>query len=100
MNRHIASFSFFIFFALVVLATAPAYAACSSPPAAAGSMNWNGTAMQFCDGTNWNNMGVSGGSAGYGAVWSGSSAVTYDTALYVDTTNHALGVGTASPSTK
>ena len=63
-------------------------------------MNWSGTAMQFCDGTNWNNMGVSGGSAGYGAVWSSSSAVTYDAALYVDTTNHALGIGTTSPSTK
>ena len=39
------------------------------------------------------------GSAGYGAVWSGASALTYDSALYVDTTNHRVGIGTASPGT-
>jgi len=43
--------------------------------------------------------GLSGGSAGYGAVWSSSSALTYDSALYVDTTNHRLGIGTTSPAT-
>jgi hypothetical protein len=44
--------------------------------------------------------GVSGGSAGYGVVWSSSSALTYDSALYVDTTNHRVGIGTASPAAR
>jgi hypothetical protein len=41
---------------------------------------------------------LSGGSAGYAAAWSSSSALTYDSALYVDTTNHRIGIGTTSPS--
>jgi len=45
--------------------------------------------------------GVTGsGSTGYGAVWSSSSALTYDSAFYVDTTNHRVGIGTTSPGQK
>jgi hypothetical protein len=100
MNLRITSFASFVFFGLLVLVAAPADAACSSPTGTAGSMNWNGTAMQFCDGTTWANIGgggLSGGSAGYGAVWSSSSALTTDSALYIDTTNHRVGIGTTSP---
>src|SRR5262249_7517075 len=44
--------------------------------------------------------GVSGGSAGYAAVFSSATALTYDTALYVDTTNHRVGIGTSAPTAK
>jgi hypothetical protein len=40
---------------------------------------------------------LSGGAAGYGAVWSSASALTHDSALYVDTTNHRVGIGTTTP---
>jgi hypothetical protein len=40
---------------------------------------------------------LSGGAAGYGAVWSSPSALTYDSALYMDTTNHRVGIGTTTP---
>jgi hypothetical protein len=59
----------------------------------------DGTKFLKDDGT-WATPGLSGGSTGYGAVWSSSSALTYDNALYVDTGNHYLGVGTTSPGTK
>jgi hypothetical protein len=59
---------------------------------------------QVCNsGTNtWGNgtVGLSGGSAGYGAVWTGASALTADSALYIDTTNHRVGIGTTSPANK
>jgi hypothetical protein len=52
------------------------------------------------DGT-WSTISaLSGGSAGYGAVWSSAAALTYDSALYIDTTNHRVGIGTSSPGYK
>ena len=52
--RHILAAATFLAFSLL---PALAAAACASPTANAGSMNWNGTAMQVCDGTSWNNLG-------------------------------------------
>lgn len=35
------------------------YAACASPTAEAGSLNWTGTAFEFCNGTSWAALGGS-----------------------------------------
>jgi hypothetical protein len=56
----------------------------------AGTLTWNGSAVG-------GGGSLSGGSAGYAAVWSGASALTYDSALFVDTTNHRVGIGTTNP---
>jgi hypothetical protein len=59
-------------FAAALVPTAPALAAgCSSPPGTAGDQFYNNTysVMQFCNGTNWVNMGYTGAtSGGVGAV--------------------------------
>lgn len=61
-----------------------AFAACASPTANAGSMNWNGTAMVVCDGTSWGNLGAS--------QWSDGASG----AVYYSSGN--VGIGTTSPS--
>jgi len=83
--------------ALSFLFAPPLWAACTSPNGSAGEMTWDTamTAFKYCDGTTWKGFGgVSGGSAGYGAVWSSAGALTYDSALYIDTTTHRVGIGT------
>ena len=88
--------------ALSLIFAAPAFAACSSPTGNEGNIVYDKTnhVLTYCNGTNWVTAGggLSGGSAGYGAVWSSSSALTYDSSLYVDTTNHRVGIGTTAPA--
>jgi hypothetical protein len=57
-----------------------AHAACTSPAAAAGSLNWNSgtTQFQYCDGTTWQNFGVAA-SFGAGTLSAPGWAVTGDT---------------------
>lgn len=55
------------------------FAACASPTGNAGSLNWNGTAFQYCDGTNWQSF--SGGS---------SYDTTPDTFTFTDVTGQNL----------
>jgi hypothetical protein len=70
----------------VLFAAATANAACTSPTAAIGSMNWGGTAFQFCDGTTWQNFGSS--------QWSNGTAG----AIYYNGGN--VGIGTTSPASQ
>jgi hypothetical protein len=67
-----------------------AFAACTSPSGAAGSLNWNSgtTSFQYCDGTTWQNFGVAP-SFGAGTVGAPGWAVTgdTDTGLWAPVTN-------------
>lgn len=80
-----------LFFALLVIAALPALfastlnAACASPTAEAGSLDWNGTAFQYCDGATWNAFGGSQWSNGAGG------AISYSSGF--------VGIGTATPAT-
>ncbi len=47
MKRILLLIAAFIFF------SPAAFAACASPTGVLGSMNWNGTSYNYCDGTNW-----------------------------------------------
>lgn len=70
---------------LSVLIASSARAACTSPAAGAGSMNWSGTAFQACDGTNWQALG--------GQWLNGTSgAISYS--------GGNIGIGTTSPAAK
>lgn len=68
----------------LALSSTDAGAACTSPAAAAGSLNWNVTAFQFCDGTAWQ--------AFNGSQWSNGAS----SAIYYNAGN--VGIGTNSPS--
>jgi hypothetical protein len=56
---------FFLFSFLLFVFTGPAFAACSTPAGVEGDQFYNTTysVMQFCNGTNWVNMGAMGGGA-------------------------------------
>ena len=65
----------------------------------------------FCDGVAWtytsmgtSGAGLTGGTAGYIPYWSSATALASDTTaggqLFWDSTNHSMGLGTATPSTK
>lgn len=69
---------------LSLLLPAGLQAACTSPAANAGSMNWNGTVFQFCDGTAWQNFGSSQWATG------ASSAIYYNSGN--------VGIGTSAPA--
>jgi hypothetical protein len=68
-------------------------------------MRYGSGNIQYCNGSAWSTMtsGTStvtgAGTANYGAVWSGATTLVTDSALYVDTTNHRIGIGTTSPGT-
>ncbi|MEZ5902400.1 MAG: LamG-like jellyroll fold domain-containing protein [Alphaproteobacteria bacterium] len=49
----------FLAMTLILVFSAPAFAACANPVGAAGDMTYNNTdyVMQWCDGTNWNGVG-------------------------------------------
>jgi hypothetical protein len=95
--------------ALALLLPSHAYAACTSPAGASGSLNWDGTKFQYCNNSNvWTDFGGGGGTPGgsttqvqynnagaFGAdsgfTYAGSGAATITgaaaTALSVTTTN-------------
>jgi hypothetical protein len=56
----------FVAFAFVALFGSPAFAACSTPTGSAGDQYYNTdhNVMQYCNGTNWVNMGSPGGTGG------------------------------------
>jgi hypothetical protein len=73
--------AFGVVFVFVALAhPSVGLAACTSPAAAAGSLNWNTgtTSFQYCDGTAWQNFGIAASFAG-GTVGSPGWAITGDT---------------------
>ncbi len=67
---------------LLLCSVSTLHASCASPTADIGSMNWNGTAFVYCDGTNWND---------FGSQWVNgtSGAISYS--------GGNIGIGTASP---
>lgn len=70
---------------VALCAPAALQAACASPTANIGSMNWNGTSFVYCDGTNWNNLSSQWVNGTGGAIsYSGGN----------------VGIGTSVPSTK
>jgi hypothetical protein len=112
MNRLARLLAGSLLLAFAQFAPSNLYAACASPTAAAGSMNWNsGTvSFQYCDGTNWQNFG--GGSPGgsttqvqfnssgalsgdSGFTYAGTGAVTLSTSV----TDPLLIGGTGTTST-
>jgi hypothetical protein len=112
MNRLARFIAGSLLLAFVQFAPSNLYAACTSPAAPAGSMNWNTgtTSFQYCDGTNWLNFGgvTIGGSTTQvqfnssgalsgdsGFTYAGSGAATLSTSL----TNPLLIGGTAASST-
>lgn len=94
----------------LVCGSATAYAACTSPAGEAGAITWNGTAVVWCDGTNWvvaggGGGGLSGGTSGYLGVWSGATSIGLSSTsagqqLFWNGTNHRLGIGTTTPGYK
>jgi hypothetical protein len=92
---------------LCVFALAPAYAQanCSGPAGIAGTIIFNTTfnVMQYCDGTNWINMGgVASNTAAAGSTsavqFNTSNALDADSSYFIwDKTNHRLGIGSTTP---
>jgi hypothetical protein len=89
-----------------LLVPSAAFAACSTPAGAAGDQIYNSTynVMQFCNGTNWVNMGgvssssVAAGSAGAVQINTGN-VIDADSSYFVwDKTNHRLGIGSTTPA--
>ena len=72
----------------------------------AGTLAWNTSTLQVCNGTSWSSLGAGGGSAsgtaGYVQISGGSGAFTSDSTaggqFFWDSTNHRLGIGTTSPT--
>ncbi|MFA6047009.1 MAG: hypothetical protein WC718_18655, partial [Phycisphaerales bacterium] len=72
-----------------------------------GGIRWNATSdtIQVCNTGGWisvasssvPNVTTSAGTANYGAIFSGPNTLVTDSALYVDRTNHRVGMGTAAP---
>jgi hypothetical protein len=93
---------------LCALALAPAYAQanCSGPTGIAGTIIFNTTfnVMQYCDGTNWINMGgVASNTAAAGSTgavqFNTSNALDADSSYFIwDKTNHRLGIGSNTPT--
>jgi len=89
------------------LALAPAYARASGsgPTGIAGTIIFNTTfnVMQYCDGTNWINMGgVASNTAAAGSTgavqFNTSNALDADSSYLIwDKTNHRLGIGSTTP---
>jgi len=80
-------------------------AACSGPPGVAGDQIYNSSysVMQFCNGTNWINMGgvasnVTAAGASGAIQFNTGNALDADAALTWDTTNDRLGIGTSTPA--
>jgi len=68
----------------------------------AGMLEWTGTAMQYCDGTNWDTLSSSAdvlaaGSTGY-VQFNNGGALGGSANLYWNNTSGYLGIGTASPT--
>ena len=63
----------------------------------AGSIQYSGGAVQYCNGTSWANISSGGGSGstGYDAIW--TSATTIGTGLLFES-GGKVGIGTASPN--
>jgi hypothetical protein len=91
---------------MLVVGTGVAHADCSGPSGVAGQIIYNTTfnVMQYCNGTNWINMGgvassvTAAGSTGY-IQFNTSNALDAESALIWDKTNNRLGIGSASPVT-
>lgn len=74
-----------------------------------GTIRWNATSdtIQICNTGGWTsvassslpNTTTSQGQNNYAAIFSGPNTLVTDSALYVDRTNHRVGVNTASPGT-
>jgi hypothetical protein len=88
-----------------LLLAGEAEANCTGPSAIAGTIIFNTTynVMQYCDGTNWINMGgVASNTAAAGSTgavqFNTSNALDADSSYFIwDKTNHRLGVGSATP---
>jgi len=83
------------------LATGVATLASLSDVSVAGASN--GQVLTYSGGawiasTTSAGSGVTGGTANYGAIFSGPTTLTTDSALYIDRTNHRLGIGTSAVS--
>lgn len=72
-----------------------------------GSIRWNATSdtIQVCNSAGWisvassttPNTTISQGQNNYAAIFSGPNTLVTDSALYVDRTNHHVGIGTVAP---
>ena len=95
-----------LFWALLMVVAAAliapnAIAACTSPAGVAGDQIYNSTynVMQFCNGTNWVNMGgvasnvTAAGSTGAIQFNTGNALDADSSYLVWDKTNHRLGIG-------
>src|ERR1700722_2362197 len=86
-------------FLIIVLLSATASAACTSPTGAEGTLNYDFTnhVLNYCNGTSWISAGGSpAGSSGY-VQFNNSSSLGGDSNLFWDNTNKRLGIGTTSP---
>lgn len=88
-------------FALAALLPGTAFAACTSPAAPEGSLQYFtvGTTFKYCDGTNWVSWGGSGGTpAGADRQVQFNSAGAFGAAsTFVYTATGNVGIGTAAP---
>ena len=87
MTQHVFFLRFILPTAVALALSLPttAKAACASPTANAGSMNWSGSEMQVCDGTSWSGLG--------------SSQWVDGTAGAISYSGGNVGIGSASPGT-
>jgi hypothetical protein len=91
--------------ALIWAAPGLAHADCTGPAGVAGQIIYNTTfsVMQYCNGTNWINMGgvasnvTAAGSTGY-VQFNTGNVLDAESALVWDKTNNRLGIGSASPT--